>query len=142
MVRVVCVAPNPRDLAFSYSIDPQRRLIVSRASGVFTPDDVVAARTKVARDPAFDPTYDQIIDLTEATDLKFDYDTMLAVAASSLLHVFVRRAIVARTAAQYSLACIFQVASEQSGQRIDIFATFEEAADWIGGRNSNSKRQA
>lgn len=115
---------------------------MSRASGVFTPEDVVAVRELVARDPAFDPTYDQIIDLTEATDLKFDYDTMLAVAASSLSQSFVRRAIVARTAAQYSLACIFQVASEQSGQRIDIFATFEEAAEWMGGGNSNSRRQA
>lgn len=129
-------------MAYSYSIDARRRLVVSRASGVFTPEDVVAVRELVARDPAFDPTYDQIIDLTEATDLKFDYDTMLAVAASSLSQSFVRRAIVARTAAQYSLACIFQVASEQSGQRIDIFATFEEAAEWMGGGNSNSRRQA
>lgn len=129
-------------MPYSYSIDARRRLVVSRASGVFTPEDVVAVRELVARDPAFDPTYDQIIDLTEATDLKFDYDTMLAVAASSLSQSFVRRAIVARTAAQYSLACIFQVASEQSGQRIDIFATFEEAAEWMGGGNSNSRRQA
>ena len=129
-------------MAFTYSIDPQRRLIVSRASGVFTPDDVLAVRQQAARDPAFDPTYDQIIDLAQATDLKFDYDTMLAVAASSLSQSFVGRAIVARNAEQYSLACIFQVASEQSGQRIDIFATFEEAAEWMGGRNSNSERQA
>jgi hypothetical protein len=129
-------------LAYSYFIDSRRRLVVSRASGVFIPEDVVAVRQLVARDPAFDATYDQIIDLTEATDLKFDYDTMLAVAASSLSQSFVRRAIVARTAEQYSLACIFQVASEQSGQRIDIFATFEEAAEWMGGRNSNSGRQA
>lgn len=129
-------------MAYSYSIDPHRRLVVSRASGVFTPDDIVAVRQLVARDPAFDPTYDQIIDLTEATDLKFDYDTMLSVAASSLSQSFVRRALVARTAEQYSLACIFQVANEQSGQRIDIFATFDEAADWMGGRNSNSERKA
>lgn len=115
---------------------------MSRASGVFAPEDVVAVRQLVAHDPAFDPTYDQIIDLTQATDLKFDYDTMLSVAASSLSQSFVRRAIVARTTEQYSLACIFQVASEQSGQRIDIFATFEEAAEWIGGRTSNSERQA
>ena len=136
------MASSPHDLAFSYSIDPHRRLVVSRASGVFTPEDVVATRQLVARDPAFDPTYDQIIDLTEATDLKFDYDTMLAVAASSLSQSFVRRAIVARTAEQYSLACIFQVASEQSRQRIDIFATFDEAVEWIGGRNSSSERHA
>ena len=135
-------APPQRrhNLAFSYSIDPHRRLVVSRASGVFTPEDVVAARKRVARDPAFDPTYDQIIDLTEAADLQFDYDAMLSVAASSLSQSSVRRAIVARSAEQYSLACIFQVASEQSGQRIDIFATFDEAVEWIRSRNSGPQR--
>jgi hypothetical protein len=129
-------------LAFTYSIDRQLRLIVSRASGVFTPDDVLSVRAQAARDPTFDPTYDQIIDLTGVADLRFDYDAMLALAASSLSQSFVRRAIVAPNAEQYSLACIFQVASEQSGQRIDIFATFEEAAEWMGGRNANSERQA
>ena len=109
---------------------------------MFTPSDVAAARQRVARDPAFDPTYDQIIDLTDAMDVRFDYDAMLSVAASSLSQSFVGRAIVARTAEQYSLACIFQVASEQSGQRIDIFATFDEAAEWIARRHSGSERRA
>ena len=115
---------------------------MSRASGLFTPDDVLAVRQRVASDPGFDPTYDQIIDLTDAADLRFDYNAMLSVAASSLSQSFVRRAIVARTPEQYSLACIFQVASEQSGQRIDIFATFDEAVEWIARRHSGSERRA
>jgi hypothetical protein len=129
-------------LAYTYSIDPDRRLVVSRASGIFTPDDVVAVRQRVSRDPAFNPAYNQIIDLSEVTDLRFDYDAMLSVAASSLSQSFVSRAIVARTAEQYSLACIFQVASEQLGQRIDIFATFDEAAEWIARRHPDSERRA
>lgn len=129
-------------MAYTYSIDPRQRLVVSRASGVFTPDDVLAVRRDVARDPAFDRTYDQIIDLTDAAELRFDYGAMLSVAASSLSQSFVRRAIVARTPEQYSLACIFQVASEQSGQRIDIFATFDEAAEWVARRHPSSERRA
>jgi len=119
-------------VAYTYWIDPSRRLVVSRASGVFTPDDVLAARRDVGRDPAFDPTYDQIIDLADAGDVQFDYNAMLAVASSSLSHAAIRRAIVARTAEQHSLACIFQVASEQIGQRIEIFTTFDEALEWVG----------
>lgn len=129
-------------MAYTYSIDPRQRLVVSRASGVFTPDDVLAVRRDVARDPAFDRTYDQIIDLTDVAELRFDYGAMLSVAASSLSQSFVRRAIVARTPEQYSLACIFQVASEQSGQRIDIFATFDEAAEWVARRHPSSERRA
>lgn len=118
-------------MAYTYSVDPARRLVVSRASGVFTPDDVIGVRQQVVRDPAFDPSFDQIIDLTDATELRFDYDAMLAVAASSISQTVVRRAIVARTTEQHGLACVFQVASEQVGQRIDIFKTFDEADEWL-----------
>ena len=119
-------------MAYSYEVDPARRLVVSRASGVFTPDDVIAVRMQVAGDATFDPTFDQIIDLTNATELRFDYDEMLAVAASSLSQAVVRRAVVARTAEQHGVACIFQVASEAVGQRVDIFKTFDEATDCLG----------
>lgn len=123
-------------MPYTYSIDTKRRLVVSRASGVFTPDDVLAVRKEVARDPAFDPTFDQVIDLSAATNVQFDYDAMLEVAATSLSRATVRRALVARTAQQHSLACIFQVACEQNGQRVDIFKSLDEATEWLSRAHS------
>ena len=58
-------APTP--LAVTYTIDPARRLVVSVASGLVSAEDFLEQGKRLAEDPLFEPSFDQILDLRAAT---------------------------------------------------------------------------
>ena len=117
----------------SYAIDGQHRLVVSRGWGVVTDEELFDHYMRLRSDPAFDPTYRQLIELREV--LRFDTgpDAVEVVAA---LHVFspgVRRAIVASTAEAHGRARRFAILAERQDQLIEVFDTAQAALDWLDG---------
>lgn len=114
-------------------VDATRRLVSCRAYGVFSERDVFESQPRVRADPAFDPSFNQLVDLTDATELDFNYRTMSAVATTSIFSRGVRRAIVARTPVQYGVARMFQALSESSGQIVALFDDRGAAEAWLEG---------
>lgn len=96
-----------------------------------TQRDVFDEQPRVRGNPDFDPTFDQFIDLTAATDLDFDYSSMSAVATTTVFGPGVRRAIVAKTPVQYGIARMFQALSERNNQMVAIFRDHADAEAWL-----------
>ena len=115
-----------------YQIDVARRLVMSRAWGVFSTAEFLAHFEAVVTDPAFDPTFAQLVDLRDVTSFNLDTGTLRAKAGASFFHPGVRRAIVAPSDLGFGLARMFGTYAESASQTIAVFRAIDEAEHWLG----------
>lgn len=120
-------------MSLAYTIDANRRLIVVRAAGVLTEGDVTRVREHILRDPAFDPSYDQLFDASNVEDIALSKESMARLADTSILAPAVRRAFVAMTTLQYGMARMFTTMSEQRNHVTRVFRGLDEAEAWLAG---------
>jgi hypothetical protein len=118
-------------MPYSCTIDVARRRVSCRAEGVLTQRDIFDEQPRVRTHPGFDPMFDQLIDLTAATDLDFDYSSMSSVANTTIFRPGARRALVANTAVQYGIARMFQALSEGNNHVVAIFRDLADAEAWL-----------
>jgi hypothetical protein len=116
---------------YSCTIDATVRRVTCRAHGVLTQRDIFDEQPRVRALPDFDPTFDQLIDLSAATDLDFDYSSVSSVATTTVFRSGVRRAIVAHTPVQYGIARMFQALSERNDHVVAIFRDLADAEAWL-----------
>jgi hypothetical protein len=119
-------------LSVSYSIDPDRGLVVSRLWGTLTEDDVREHNRKLRVDPAFDPGYRQLIDATGLTEILVGTQTITQTARDQYFTPGTRRALVATSEAAFGLARMFATRAEASGQTIEVFRDKARAEEWLG----------
>jgi hypothetical protein len=113
-------------------IDVDRRLVRTRLVGAVTVDEVEEHNRALAKDPRFKPEFEQLVDLSEMTEILFD---TTAVRKSAVHHVFspgTRRALVATSDATFGMSRMFAMQSEGVGQRIEVFRHMDEATAWLG----------
>ena len=118
-------------MSLSYTIDANRRLIIVRAGGVLTEDDVTRVREQLRGDPSFDREFDQLFDAREVEDIALSKDGMSRLADTSILAPAVRRAFLAATTLQYGMARMFTTLSEQRQHTTQVFRELEEAESWL-----------
>jgi hypothetical protein len=116
---------------FSYTIDQSRRLLLTCASGVLSDADILAGAATLLADPAFDPTFNEIMDLREVSEVAMTHATMAGVAGRSILKPGVRRAFVTSNEMQYGMARMFTTLAASRGHLWHIFRSPEEAAVWL-----------
>lgn len=117
----------------SYEIDRRRRLVISRGSDVVTDEELIDHYVSLRRDPAFDPTYRQLIELRAVR--RFD-TAVVTVEAAARLRVFapeVRRAIVAPDDEAFERARRFAAFAGLQAQRVEVFRTEHAAMAWLDG---------
>src|SRR5215467_2446756 len=118
----------------SYKIDKERRLVLTNVWGKLTFADGVAHRDQLLSDPAFDPTYRQISDFTQVTELAFSAEELRQFAQFDLFSPSARRAFVAPEDAKFGLGRMFAMLRESRGDTgIRVFRTLEEAEYWVLG---------
>src|SRR6187402_1583249 len=115
-----------------HEIDVARRLVVSRAWGVFSTAELLAHYQAVGTDPCFDPTFAQLVDLRGVTAFDVDSGTLRSKALTSIFQPGVRRAIVAPSDLGLGLARMFGVYAESASQTIAVFRAIDEAEGWLG----------
>ena len=127
-------------MPLTYVIDASRRIVVARASGVLTEDDLRSTRMLMQGDPAFNRNFAQLFDLRAATALNVSVPAMARLAASSAFAPGVRRAFVGITDAQYNMAWTFAMLSEPHDQLVHVFRDIAVAEAWLmeGGHPRNS----
>lgn len=118
-------------MPISYTIDPARRLVVTRIAGVMSEEDVRALREQLRADPAFDATYANLVDLSEATDIQLSADTLGQLAVRSAFDRVTRRAIVATSPLQFGMARMFATINERHGHVVRVFRDSGEAEAWL-----------
>ena len=67
----------------TYQRDPVRHLVVSRAWGILTDDDIDSHYKRLVADPGFDPTFRQVCDMMEVTRIDATSDMLRRLAASA-----------------------------------------------------------
>jgi hypothetical protein len=119
-------------MASYYEIDKERRLVTSTASGVITLPQVWAHQEKLLKDPDFDPSFAQLLDVTRVTKVELSSEDVRRVAESNTLSSNPRLAIVATSAFVYGLARMFQIFREMTGEEgIRVFRDRDEALAWV-----------
>ena len=119
-------------MPFIYKIDKEHRLILSTGSGTLTLGDFLTHQSRLLEDPDFDPSYSQLADFTQVTQLRPVPGGVEKVAQKDVFSPTSRRAIVVKNDLQYGFARMFQIHRDLSGERgIRVFRNIDEALDWI-----------
>jgi hypothetical protein len=116
----------------TYSIDIERKLVISRAWGPITDDDVREHARILRADPLFDPTYRQLVDMTGITEDLVHTNAKQEASHGQIFARGVRRAWVASADYTFGMARMYAVAAEQQGQTIRVFRARQEAEEWLG----------
>jgi len=99
-------------MPLSYTIDRRLKIVVARASGVLSEEDLRGSREQIQSDPAYSPSFAQLFDLSDVTDIEVSIPVMARIAGSSTVSPGARRAFVGVNDIQYEMARTFAALSE------------------------------
>lgn len=116
----------------SYEIDPQQRLVISRAWGVLSDDDLHEHYAALTADPAFDPSFRQLADMRDVTRVTTSSTAIEEAAEIPAFTPGVRRAVVAAADLHFGLARMFAAYAESLGQEVRVFRELGAAREWLG----------
>jgi hypothetical protein len=119
-------------LPATYEIDPHRRLITSRLWGAVTDVEVYDHNEKLRADPNFDPTYQQLTDLSGVTEIGVTTGMINTTSLDQFFEPGTRRAILATDDGVFGMARMFAIRAESVGQTIQVFRDERQARDWLG----------
>ena len=115
-----------------YRIVPELRLVVSRASGVVSEEELNAHYARLLADPAFDPTYHQIADARAVTDASAIGGDMPRRTATRGFAPGSRRALIAPAGHLYGLARQHTTLVGLRGDTAEAFSSVDDAEAWLG----------
>ena len=122
----------------TYEIDKQRRLVITTGLGRVTLAEALAHQEQLRKDPDFDPSFSQIMDLTRITDFALEADDIRRLAQKTIFSRESRRAIVASSDLVYGLGRMYEILREiAGGDGIRVFRNLDAALDWIFSKNKN-----
>jgi hypothetical protein len=124
-------------MPITYHIDPERRLVLTHASGILTDADLLAHKDRLARDAAFDPGMRQLSDLRAIQRLDVsaagvramvDHDT-----ANAPRRAGHRMALVVPTDDAFGMARMYQIMGRHEDGNVGVFRSMPEAEAWLAG---------
>ncbi len=116
----------------TYAIDKQRRLVITTGSGRITLADALAHQEKLRKDQDFDPSFSQIMDLTQVIEFALEANDIRRIAQTTIFSRESRRAIIASSDLVYGFGRMFEILREIAGENgIRVFRDLDEALDWI-----------
>jgi hypothetical protein len=126
-----------------YSIDKERRLVLTTAEGFVTFDDVRGHQDRLLTDPDFDSTFDQLIDMTSATKVEISADGARMIAHRRIFSPKSRRAIVATKPDIFGLGRMMEIYHEDvEYAEVEVFYSIDEALDWLERKEENADELA
>ena len=115
-----------------YKIDTVHRIVFTRGFGVVADEELLLHNIDLMADPAFDPTFDQLLDFTEVTGADIQSETIRRIARKRIFDLSSRRAIVVNTNLKFGFARMFQNLRLPEDENIKIFWNLSEARNWLG----------
>lgn len=123
-------------MPISYRIDPERRLVVTTASGILTDDDILELKRRLAADPEFKADMRELSDVRAVTDLQVSTDgvrRMVAMDESpSSAPDKHKLAIVAGSDATFGMARMYQMFTQSNLPHVAVFRDYDKARQWLG----------
>lgn len=122
-----------------FKIDKEHRLVLSTVSGVVTIADALTHRENLRRHPDFDPSFSQLVDLSNVTKIEFSHADVERFAQESIFSLNSRRAALAIGDHAYGLARMFEMLREFRGEQgVRVFRNLDEALDWVLARKASA----
>jgi hypothetical protein len=120
-------------MPFNSVIDAKRRLVVTTGTGDLTGDEGLACCLQLKKRADFDPTFNQLLDLTGATRFDATSDQLRRMAGEGLFSRSSRRAIVTSNPTIFGLARMFETyrSNSPAGEHIMVFREMREALEWL-----------
>jgi hypothetical protein len=116
----------------SYAIDAKQKLVTSRLWGAVTEDEVYDHNRRLRTDPAFDPGYRQLVDMTGITKVVVPTEMINKTSIDQFFNRGTPRAFVASSDATFGMARMFALQAEGTGQTIEVFREMAKAEAWLG----------
>jgi hypothetical protein len=114
-----------------YFIDKERRLVFSSGSGVLTLEDMLGHRSRLLKDPDFDPDFSQIFDFTNVTQVEIKSEDVLLLAETKVFSPKSHRAVIAGNDLVYGLSRMFEILRDTKGETgVRVFRDRDEALAW------------
>jgi hypothetical protein len=115
----------------SYSIDTERKLVVTRITGAPTADEIFDHNERLSSDPEFSPDFRQLVDMTGLTEIRVGSGVIKDTSRDHFFSPGARRAFVAPSDCAFGLARMFATHSEAAGQTIEVFRELDGAEEWL-----------
>jgi hypothetical protein len=118
-------------VASYWIVDPKNRIVLAKFGSRLTMADAEQYAADLRNNPAFDPSFSELSDLTEVVDAEIDYASAARFARESdpFSHQS-KRAIIAPRPAIFALARMYRLI--RNDENIVLFKTIEEAKRWLG----------
>ncbi len=115
-------------------IDSSLGVVFSTFQGVVTKEDLWAQVHSFIEDPAFQPSFDHLIDTRGTTRIDVSSEDFGALAKHSAFNEMSRRAVVAEKDIMFGVARMYQQLREvrDKPDQVRVFRTMEEARHWLG----------
>lgn len=111
-------------------IEVERRLIITLGEGRITFAEITANQDRLLKDPEFDSSFDQVIDVTAAEVLDLTMGEAITVAERRILSAKSKRAVVATEPAVYGMFRLMEVYHERHAE-VQVFYNLQSALDWL-----------
>ena len=122
-------------MPISYRIDPERRLVVTTASGILTDDDIIELKRRLAADPEFKAGMRELSDVRAVTDLQVSSAGVRRMAAMdespSSTPSGYKLAIVAGSDTTFGMARMYQMFTESNHPHVAVFRNYDGARRWL-----------
>lgn len=121
-------------MPYTYVIDKERRLIVSRASGRVTFAEVQEHEEQLRKDPNFNPEFNQFVDGAAVEGLDITTDEAKSLARHIDFASRSRRAFFIPSPSIYGMLRLMHAHHELANARdqIGVFYNLAEALEWLG----------
>ena len=116
----------------SIAFDADRGLMILRASGKLTYEELFEARERGLRHPAFKRTYPSLADFREVTSFERRVRLIRKLAENPIVARDARLAILPPAGQPWGMARLFIAYAQLMGRPVEIFTDVESAERWLG----------
>jgi len=117
-----------------YVIFKEQRLVINVGWGHLTFDDFRGQQQALTSDPDFDPSFDQLVDVSETTSLDLNIEEAKTIARRGIFLPTSRRAVVATDPAIFGMGRMMDVYHSMATHReqVRVFYDRKSALQWLG----------
>ena len=117
-----------------YSVDPVKRRVTTTGRGKLVFEQMMGSAAAMRDDPALDPTFTELVDITEVDSVDLTAEQIEALAEIRIFDPKSRRAIVAPRPLYFGMARMYEAHhSAKAEATVRVFTDRDEAVKWLDG---------
>lgn len=117
-----------------YFIDKKRRLVINFGWDRLTFAEMQSQQSELLHDPNFDPTFNQLVDVSGVTILDMSVQEAKRIAVRGIYSPTSRRAVIATNPVVFGMGRMMDVhhSTETGRENVAVFSDRKSALEWLG----------